>query len=100
MIIYQGATWDVDMLQLTDAAIQMMSRHLPRMASKWARRENDHPARARREGPQHLHPVCLPHGHLPELEAQMGDGTASMYPPRIARRRSHGAGSKAHYSSR
>src|SRR5260370_823933 len=28
MIIYQGATWDVDMLQLTDAAIQMMSRHL------------------------------------------------------------------------
>src|SRR5258706_1182071 len=81
MIIYQGATWDVDMLQLTDAAIQMMSRHLAKNGIKVGAGEKTITLRVRDVKARSIYiPFASRMDISLNLEAQMGDGTASMVP--------------------
>jgi hypothetical protein len=79
MIIYQGATWDVDMLQLTDAAIQMMSRHLAKNGINVGAGEKTITLRVRDVKASLISiPFASRMNTSLNLEAQMGDGTASM----------------------
>ena len=81
MIVYQGAIWNVDMLQLTDAAIQMMSRHLAKNGIKVGAGEKTITLRVRDVKASF---IAIPFADRVNtslnLEARMGDGTASTVP--------------------